>query len=126
MRFGPDLAAPKLLGYLEATGVKLEKDAGDIVYEASRELTAEEIKDLRQHKNALLDVLEARTLPRDGADILPALRAYLSEQGHTADFPARYLARNLYIFGYLPRRANEAQDEAALMALKLEDGEAVA
>ncbi|PLS82671.1 MAG: hypothetical protein CYG60_23920, partial [Actinobacteria bacterium] len=60
MRFGPDLGGPTLLDYLAATGVKVWADAGDIVYESDRELTAEELRDLRRHKAALRDVLAAR------------------------------------------------------------------
>lgn len=125
MRFGPEIHAPTLIGHLEATGVKLWEDAGDVVYESDRELTAGETEDLRRHKTALLDVLEARGMPRDGAGVLPALRAYLAEKAHTAEFPARYLAINLYVFGYLSYRPTEAQVEAALQALRLE-GEVVA
>jgi hypothetical protein len=125
MKFGPDIDAPTLLAYLEATGVKLTTDTVDVVYESDRELTAEELRDLKEHKPALLDVLEARAMPRDGAAVLSALRAYLSEKGHTADFPARYLAINLYLFGYLPYRPTEGRVEGALEALRLE-GEVVA
>ncbi|PLS85375.1 MAG: hypothetical protein CYG60_12960, partial [Actinobacteria bacterium] len=84
MRYGPDLGAPTLLDYLEATGVKLRAAGGAIVYESDRELTPEELRDLRRHKAALLDVLAARKLPRDGPAVLPALRAYLSEHAHVA------------------------------------------
>jgi hypothetical protein len=125
MRFGPDLDAPTLLDYLNATGVKLWREGGDVVYESKRALTTEELRDLRRHKLAILDVLEAREKPRHGEAVLPALRAFLSEQTHMADFETRFLAINLYLWSYLPYKPSEGQVQGALEALQLE-GEEVA
>jgi hypothetical protein len=125
MKFGPDLYAPTLLQRLEAAGVELWEDAGDLCYESTHKLTDEEIGYLREHKAELLDLLLSRELLRDNSeDVLPALRAYLSEHPHAAYFEPHFLKLSLYIFSYLERIPSQAEVAAALVALDIERGAA--
>jgi hypothetical protein len=117
--------APAILHSLEARGVKVWSEDGKLKFAPASIVTVEEIQDLRTHKAAILDVLAARELPRGEGDVLPAVRAMLSEHPEWAHHEARFLAMDVYLWGYLPWEPTEGQVQAALEALTI-DGEVVA
>ncbi len=59
--------------------------------------------------------------PKYHEDVLPALREMLNRRPHCCDFDPKALALVLWFRGYLPEAPDEAEVEAALEALRLED-----
>lgn len=72
-------------------------------------------------RDALLEVLRSeQDLPDHYPDLLPAIRAMLSQYPNMAEFPADYIAINLTIFGEYRDEPPVAEVEAALEALDIE------
>lgn len=113
---------PALVDLLYARGIELEiTDEDNIKAVSNRELTAGEVRAIKSRKPALLDTLRARAsreLDR-GEGVLPALRAYLSENPHTAHFEPEYVAENLYLQDYLSYRTDTGDVAGALEALQV-------
>lgn len=120
--------APALLDYLQTTSVELHlADEDTLRWSGDRELNASEVRAIRSRKPQLLECLRARESRGVGQReaVLPALRAYLSENPHTAHFEPEYVAENLYLQGYLSYRPDTGNVAGALEGLRIE-GEVLA
>lgn len=121
--------ADALLEHLRAKGVKLSVDGGYLELDAPAGVLTEELEEqIRQYKPGLLEVLEReaseRELPADSTELLPAIRAMLSEYPQMVEFPPDYIRLNLTIFGEYWNAPPASEVEAALEALDVERGAA--
>lgn len=96
----PHLDAAALVRCLEASGVSLNRvSKTELEWSANRNLTPEEIQALKNRNDAVLDVLAARNLKQvsgHGSDVVPALRAMLSDYHEWMRDEPGYLAVKLY------------------------------